>query len=386
MLEIAISVLNLIAIAIAFVAGVKFLRYILKSNTQINRLLFFALICFFLGFLYDSIRLEAFFLLGGVDPTLDKLFFCLKVFLIFVAISFLLRLLFIINRQGGRPLKHELIIRFFYYGMICFFTIFNVYFYEKIPLDSGTLYVFQIHPTTFLILLLTYTPIAVFVIFKTIELSRKINQKTLSKLTLIFGIVITLVVFERLVNITLYSSIFSSLFDSSLYGLLVDSSFVLIILSLVSYNLFFGKLDLLETVSSFFCLKTLYLIKKESGHIFYEHEFRAGASSSALLTDRFLLGGFLYAITQGLELGLGLSGDVDIIQAGKTTILLRHGKYVFGLLFTLEHTPTLEGMVRKFMDRFEQSYSSVLENWPGDLSAIKMEQLNAWTLEIFKRF
>jgi hypothetical protein len=197
---------------------------------------------------------------------------------------------------------------------------------------------------------------------------------------------IILIAFERLANINFYSSVFSSLFHSSLYGLLADSLFILILLSLVSYNLFFGRIDLLETISSFFCLKTLYIIKKESGHVFYEHEFRAGESSSALLTDRFLLGGFLYAITQGLELGLGLSGDIDIIQAGKTTLLLRHGKYVFGLLFTIEYTRTLEEMIRKFMDRFEQSYASVLENWPRDLSAIRMEQLNAWTLEIFKRF
>ncbi|MDD1779250.1 MAG: hypothetical protein LUQ65_13875, partial [Candidatus Helarchaeota archaeon] len=156
---------------------------------------------------------------------------------------------------------------------------------------------------------------------------------------------------------------------------------------LVSYYFFFSRIDLLETISSFFCLKTLYLIKKESGHIFYEHEFRAtGESTSALLADRFLLGGFLYAITQGLELGLGVTGDVDIIQAGKTTILLRHGKFVFGMLFALEYTPTLEAMVRKFLDRFEQTYASVLEKWSGDLSQIKMEQLHAWTLEIFKRF
>ena len=387
MLEIVISLIYLITMTIALLAGTPFMRYVLRSNTQINRLLFFALVCFFVGFMYDSIRLWAFALLGSIDPTVDKLFFCFKVFLIFVAISALLRLMFIMNRQGGRPVKRESIIRLFYYGMICFLTIFNIYFYEEIPLDSGTLYIFQIHPITLLILLVAYVPALIFVIFKTFELSRKINQKTLSKLTLIFGILIILIAFERLANVNFYSSVFSSLFHSSLYGLLADSLFILILLSLVSFNLFFGRIDLLETISSFFCLKTLYLIKKETGHIFYEHEFRAtGESTSALLTDRFLLGGFLYAITQGLELGLGLSGDIDIIQAGKTTILLRHGKFVFGLLFTLEHTPTLEGMVRKFMERFEQAYGSVLENWSGDLSRIKMEQLHAWTLEIFKRF
>lgn len=353
----------------------------------------FALLCFFFGFMYDSIRLGVFFLSGGVDLTsnelfliLDRLFFCIKVFLVFVAISALLRLLFILNRQGGMPVKHESIIRFFYYGAVCFFTVFNIYFHEQIFLEGGPLYIFQIHPITFLILLVMYSPILVFAVFKTIAMSRKINQKTLAKLTLIFGFLIVLIVFERLVNITLYSSIFSSLFDSSLYGLLVDSSLLLVIVFFVTYYRFLGRVDLLETISSFFCLKTLYLIKKESGHIFYEHEFREGEATSALITDRFLLGGFLYAITQGLELGLGLSGDVDIIQAGKTTILLRHGKFVFGLLFTLEYTPTLEIMIRKFMDRFEQTYASVLEHWSGDLSQIKMEELHAWTLEIFKRF
>jgi len=386
MLEIAISVLSLITMAIALIAGIRFTRYVLKSNTQINRLLFFALLCFFYGFMYDSIRLWTYFLSGGINFTLDRLFFGFKVFFLFVAISALLRLIFIMNRQGGRPVKYESIIRLFYYGMTCFFTIFNIYFHEQNFLDSGTFYVFQIHPITIFILLITYIPVLIFVIFKTIELSRKVNQKTLAKLTLTFGILIILLVFERLANITLYSSVFSFLFDSSLYGFLVDSILILILLSLVSYNLFFGRIDLLETVSSFLCLKTLYLIKKETGHIFYEHEFRTGESTSALLTDRFLLGGFLYAITQGLELGLGVSGDVDIIQAGKTIILLRHGKFVFGMLFALEYTPTLEGMVRKFLDRFEQAYASVLENWSGDLSQIKMEQLHAWTLEIFKRF
>ncbi|MDD1779067.1 MAG: hypothetical protein LUQ65_12950, partial [Candidatus Helarchaeota archaeon] len=232
MLEIAISVLNLIAMAIAIVAGIKFTLYLLKSNTQINRLLFLALACFFAGFMYDSIKLWAFFLFGSMDPTLDRLFFTLKVFLIFVAISALLRFMFIMDRQGGRPVKHESIIRFFYYGMVCFFTIFNIYFNEETPLDGGPLSLFQIHPITFLLLLVAYTPVLVFVVFKTIELSRKINQKTLAKLTLIFGILVILIVFERLVNITLYSSIFFPLFDSSLYGLLVDSSFIVILLCL----------------------------------------------------------------------------------------------------------------------------------------------------------
>jgi hypothetical protein len=380
MLEIALSILIVITTIIAFFAAIKFIRYLLKSNNYINRLLFFAFFGFFFGFAYEFLRIISFIFLGDVNSTVDQFFFSFKIMLIFAAISALLEILFIIDRQGGAPVKHESALRYFYLGMLVFITVFNIYFYEKIPLDSGNIYMFQVHPITLLISLFTYTPMFLFVVLRTIKISRKIDDQKLGKLNLIFGTLICVLTFERCVNITLF------LVFPSLIFLLFDVLTIFIILVLVSYYLFFGKIDLLESVSTYFCLKTLYIIKKETGHMFYEHEFRAGASSSALLTDRFLLGGFLYAITQGLELGLGLSGNVDIIQAGKTTILLRHGKFVFGLLFTLEYTQTLEERVRKYMERFEQTYASVLENWTGDLSQIKMEQLNAWTLEIFKKF
>jgi hypothetical protein len=284
------------------------------------------------------------------------------------------------------PINHESAIRYFYYGIAFFLIIFNVYFYEKIWLDGGVIYIFQIHPITFFTILITYGSLLIFVLFKIIKLSHNIYDKNLAHLNLFFGILVSLLTCERYTHLIMYSSTFSFIFGSSLYGLLIDFSIMLIMVLLLYYYLFFGKIDLLESISTYFCLKTLYLIKKDSGHIFYEHEFRADASTASLLADRFLLGGFLYAITQGLELGLGLTGNVDIIQAGKTTLLLRHGKFVFGLLFTLEYTQTLEKMVRTFMDRFEQTYAGVFENWDGDLSPIKMDQLNAWTIEIFKRF
>ncbi|MDD1779248.1 MAG: hypothetical protein LUQ65_13865 [Candidatus Helarchaeota archaeon] len=368
-------------------AGVKFTRYFLKSNTYLNRLLFLAVLCFSFGFIYDFARLVCLIYFGDLNIILDKLGFCLKIFLNCVTISTLLHIFFIITRQGGAPVKYESVVRYFYYGVVGFVTIFNVYFYNVVTLDSGSIYVFQIHPLTMLITLAVYLPLFIFILFRLLKITGKIDDKSLSKLNLFLGSAILILGFERFANTSIYSPGLNFIFGTSLYGLIIDFSVVFVMSILLSYFLFFGKIDLLESTSTYFCLKTLYIIKKESGHVFYEHEFRAtGDSTSALLTDRFLLGGFLYAITQGLELGLGLSGDIDIIQAGKTTILLRHGKHVFGLLFTIEYTHTLEDMIRKFMDRFEQSYASVLENWPGDLSAIKLEQLNAWTLEIFKRF
>jgi len=386
MLEIVLLILIILITLIMFFAGVKFTRYFLKSNTLLNRLLFFAFLCFSFGFGYDFVRIGFLSYFGDILYSLDKLGFCLKIFFNCVTISTLLHIFLIITRQSGVPVKYESAVRYFYYGMVCFLTIFNIYFFDVVTLDSGNIYVFQIHPVTLLISLVAYIPAFIYIIFKIFKIAGKINDKSLAKLNLFFGFSVILLGFERCANNIIYSPIFSFIFGSSLYGLLIDFSIVFVMVIFLSYYLFFGKIDLLESTSTYFCLKTLYIIKKESGHVFYEHEFRAGESSSALLTDRFLLGGFLYAITQGLELGLGLSGDIDIIQAGKTTLLLRHGKYVFGLLFTIEYTRTLEEMIRKFMDRFEQSYASVLENWPRDLSAIRMEQLNAWTLELFKRF
>jgi len=386
MLEIILTILLLTIVIIAILAVIKFTRYFLKSNTTLNRLLLFTFLCFVFGFAYDLARIGFFMLFGGIYSPLDQLCFNLKIFLLFMGVSSLLRIFFILCRQGGMPIHHESAIRYFYYGIAFFLIVFNVYFYEKIALDGGVIYIFQIHPITFFTILITYGLLLIFVIFKIIKLSHKIYDKNLAHLNLFFGILVSLLTCERYTHLIMYSSTFSFIFGSSLYGLLIDFSIMLIMVLLLYYYLFFGKIDLLESISTYFCLKTLYLIKKDSGHIFYEHEFRADASTASLLADRFLLGGFLYAITQGLELGLGLTGNVDIIQAGKTTLLLRHGKFVFGLLFTLEYTQTLEKMVRTFMDRFEQTYAGVFENWDGDLSPIKMDQLNAWTIEIFKRF
>ena len=383
MLETVLLIIMISIMVLILFAGVKFVRYFLKSNTYLNRLLFLAVLCFSFGFIYDFARIGSFIYFGDFNETLDKLGFCLKIFFNCVTISALLHVFFIITRQGGMPVKHESAIRYFYYGVVCLVTIFNIYFYDVVTLDSGNIKVFQISPLTMLICLALYLPLFVHILFRLLKITGKIDDKVLAKFNLFLGSAMIILGFERFANTLIYSPLFSFV---SLYGLVIDFSIVFVMAILLCYFLFFGKIDLLESTSTYFCLKTLYIIKKESGHVFYEHEFRAGESSSSLITDRFLLGGFLYAITQGLELGLGLSGDIDIIQAGKTTILLRHGKYVFGLLFTIEYTRTLEVMIKKFMDRFEQSYASVLENWPGDLSQIKMEQLNVWTQEIFKRF
>ena len=116
----------------------------------------------------------------------------------------------------------------------------------------------------------------------------------------------------------------------------------------------------------------------------FEFDFQKVDYQDPFTPKKVLLGGFIYAINKELKRMLEISRDINTIDVGDSTLLFKHGKYVFGILIVTEYTKLVIEQLNIFVEKFENSYEKELENWTGDLSVTTFEKIQSWVNEIFR--
>ncbi|MFW9929917.1 MAG: hypothetical protein ACFFD1_11035 [Candidatus Thorarchaeota archaeon] len=104
-----------------------------------------------------------------------------------------------------------------------------------------------------------------------------------------------------------------------------------------------------------------------------------------VIQDPGLVAGMVSAITSFIKETTRSQDLLKTIDHGDITIILEYGKRIFGALFIKgNQTTELRTKLKTFVERFEEKYKSVLEDWSGALAHFKEDHL--LVEDIFKEF
>ena len=325
---------------------------------------------------YDCVRI-LFFTYGFLFIIFDRIAFNFKIFLTLFSFSLVAKLVFKYSAYSGHKVEKNLYIRIVYLACVVIFSVLNVYtYYPAYVLDEFGYYSYMVEPNLRYIIYFVYLPLCVLVLTQTGLLLKEVKNKQYRK-ELFFAIIpLALIVLERL-QIMGYSYPGSG----TINRYIIDYLFILIIM--ICLCIFILKYpDFFEAVSSYFSVKSIYLIKK-NGILIYQYDFREEQKEFELTSRQLLIGGFIYTLTSGLKKTFNV-GDIDSINVGDITLIFKYGEHILGILFLSEYTAILEKKLSMFIDIFEFSYQEELKNWKGDVTIYEKGRLTNWITEIFR--
>ncbi|MFX1449691.1 MAG: hypothetical protein ACFFCM_02540 [Promethearchaeota archaeon] len=328
----------------------------------------------FLGFI--RVNMDIFF--GSTRINIDMIGFNLKIFLFFFGTSIFIQIIQIYSKQSGHLTKKDGLINTIYFILIPLISILNAYTFIKTNINEYGFYFCQIHPLVFLLILVIFSPLVPYAIFKVKEFEGEIkNKKTIKQSNLC----ISLLILIEIINIM--GIISYLIFNNSIYILITNLLLLLGSALAFIFILFLKYPYFLTAISTYFSIKSIYIIGSK-GIIIYEFDFQKETTKDILSTTEILLGGFLYIIDSGLVTLFDIKGDIKSITIGNMNLLFTHGKFVFGLILSTEQTSLLLRKLRKFIEKFENTYKNELEDWSGDLTVYNSELIKNWIDEFFR--
>ncbi|NVM29760.1 MAG: hypothetical protein HWN65_13030 [Candidatus Helarchaeota archaeon] len=369
------SVLLLIRLLIPF----------LKQQIAMTRLIIGIYYCYGVGIIWECYRILYYVFTGSADVPFGQLAFLLKCFFMVFLLLLIFQMLSIAARQSGRGLVREKFIRNFYFVAAIIFSVLNGYtLYYSYENEFG-FFTYQIHPMLAIPFVALYSPLLILHIIGAANTIKEITNKTIAKQLSLFSFLLVVIIVERGLILTLYNVLLSSL------AIVIDL-FIILFIIVASLILFTKNLNLLEELSTYFSVRSFYLIWKEGGHLIYGYDFQKEGAPDRLTLDgldpqapdRLLLGGLIYAISEGLEESLKTKGKLTAIKIGDITLILEHGKYVIGILFLTEKTPLAHQKLLTLMERFEHHFQIELERWMGDLTIMSSDTIQNWINELFR--
>ena len=384
MLEILILTLVSITTVSFTIIVVRFLFRFFKYEMQINRLLIVAIGGIEFGILVDCFRISSFLFFGIIEPATDNFFFVIKFFLFWVGLAAMVRVVMILSRQSGHEVKYESILRYSILAGLGTFSLLNLFTHETTPLSginsfsgAGSFYLYQINQGLFIAILIFSFPVLVLLAVQLNKILKEVRDKPLAKQTLLLGLLFVLLVGERYFNLGHY------FIPLSLTTFLIELSIVTFV-SVSALLVFFTNPDFLEALSTYFCVRSIYMIMKKGGQLLFGYDFQKEIQKNVLSPDQLLLGGFVYAVSRGLEMSIQPGATIDTIQVGDMNLIFKHSKYVIGLAFISEDIPLVHFNLLLLMQRFERTYEKELEMWTGDLSAFETDMPKQWIYELFR--
>ncbi len=121
--------------------------------------------------------------------------------------------------------------------------------------------------------------------------------------------------------------------------------------------------ELLVQIGSSFAYKSLYILRN-NGQTIYTYEFEASDELKDDNMIRYLIGGFLYAISHGIKeiIKEEYNTILRTMDFGKLKMQFYYGKKVFGLLFTREANNQIYNKLNNFIDEFEELFEDFIED------------------------
>ncbi|NHI90893.1 MAG: hypothetical protein EAX96_00235 [Candidatus Lokiarchaeota archaeon] len=363
----------------AFIVITYYFTFILKQKQKksLNRIVLLILISLGYGICYESIRLLCFIGLIPYFKIYDIVGNYFVIFLTLYALSCLLKLFLIINRQSGKEIKEGNLIRQIYGIILIVFFGLNVLTYRQSPPAELGFFEFMLDPIIFITLLLTYLPLLIFLSFKSYKLFINVNNEKVKRQLKIGAFFFGTFILERIINLG-----GSIIFPISLLKIILEFNY-LFILEIFAILFIFKEPDFFDNLSCYFSVKSVYILKS-SNEILCGYNFHEEESEIIFSSDQLLLGGFIYAISNGLKMSLKIEGEVDEIEIGDTTLIIKRGKKIFIILFVTELTEKIHDKVEEFIEAFETLYKDELDKSAIDISKFHSENTQKLLFDIFK--
>ncbi len=310
-----------------------------------NRLLTYAFTCFGFVVTYTCIRILFFVFIGEVNMYLDRYFFSLSFFLILLSTSAALKMIFQLTKQSGQKLKYELFVRTFYLVISIVASSINIFFSYSTKPDELGFYMIQVNINLSFVITVLYIPVLFIAYFQTKSIQKRIKDKSFRNQVLIFGILFVMVPVINFIYIASYWILPN-------FTLLTIVYFVFMLgILIIGVMFFFNYPEFLDSFATYFSVKSVFVIK-DGGQMLYGHDF-LDVEKDYFSSKELLMGGFVHAISSGLEVSLNSEEKVKTIDLGKIKLIIKHGKYVFAVLSSSEVTESLNNKLEDFLDRFE---------------------------------
>jgi len=247
-------------------------------------------------------------------------------------------------------------------------------YYTTIPNDFG-FFMFQFNFILYWITFFSYGPVILFVFYGNQKIKKNMKSKKIAFQFSIFTIILLLLIAERTYSLGMPGFLYHSLFMNLDFNTLLDN--VLISIILISFIIFLLKCpDFLEKVGCYFSIKTVFIIRN-SGQLLFEYDFDIGELNDAMTSKNSLIGGFIYAISEGLKelLNLAEKEEINAFKSKDRSLLVKQEKYTIGVLITAEDSLLFHKKLLKFIKEFELLCEKSLKNWTGDISEFKTKEI-----------
>ncbi|NHI94214.1 MAG: hypothetical protein EAX96_17110 [Candidatus Lokiarchaeota archaeon] len=374
-LQIIYLILALINSITTVIASITYFIANRKYQTVVNRLIFFYFVCFGATVGLDSLRFFWISLTGYYVPVFDIVGNYFKIFAILIAFVFIVQLHLQILKNANFKIKGGTFLLYYQGFLAVFLTFYYAFtFYQTISNSFG-FYLFQFDITAHLISIILYCPFIIVIFFANRQVSSKISNKKVILQSNIFTMFSIFLTIERILSLGLPGLLYFW-YDIHLdISIFIDNIFLAIIL--IGFIFFLIKYpDFLESIGSYFSIKSIFIISN-SGQLLYEHNFESCMSYDALSSENSLIGGFIFAISEGMKELLRLEGGEEIhsFSSKNRSVLIRHGRYSFGVLIVTEDSKLFHEKLISFITEFEKSKSSVLANWTGEITNFLSEDI-----------
>ncbi|NHI93088.1 MAG: hypothetical protein EAX96_11345 [Candidatus Lokiarchaeota archaeon] len=374
MIRIVILVLVISAFSISTIIFFRLLLS-LTTKTEINRLLLFLLISIGIILIYTCVRILYFSFFNQFIDMYDRFFFSLSFFILLLNISIAIKMIFEISKQSGNKSKFEDPFRFVYISAAIIFASVNIYTAYQTNADIYGYYLYQINPIVFLAIIIVYTPLFFALPYFIIKIQKSIKNKTIKNK---FNYLCVVFFVLPIINVG-YLGIYLVIPDYNIFNF---TYFTIILIIMTTSSIFFFKNPgILESITTYFCAKSLYVIES-SGQMIYSYNFR-DVNEEYFTSKELLIGGFIHAITSGIELTIESSDKVRFIELGELNLIITHGKYVFGVLFSTENVISLQRKLDTFIERFEKKFASFLHDWDGEVTCFSTSEIHSILDDIF---
>ncbi len=313
---------------------------------------------------------------------LDQVAQIAKIILIFISFTLVMEIHIVLRDYVSNPPKYQRIIRYYLFVLAVVFTGLTIYFSSPTPpplLTPGEFYIFQVDSIIYVITFLFYMPVAIFIFFRKLFYLLSLTNKVVYYKLVFFTLLAIFLIGERGYNLGGYSLVQSVLGLPIKFSLVVDFG-ALMVISVMFLFLVIRYPDLMESISTFFSVKRLYLLKN-NGILLFEYDFEEKKISDGVESDATLIGGFVYAVSEGFKEVLQSDDDINEFTSGNRSVLIQHGNTILGVLIVTEESTLLQKKIVQLIKTFETHYKAELEHWTGEFSLFDPKLVEKW---IFK--
>jgi hypothetical protein len=372
-------VLALVIIVVLILACASFFMLWFRNQTNVNMLVAWYFLCFTVGIVVDCIRVLVIFGLGEHYPDVDMFGYIFKVASTFVAFTLVCGVHLVLSGYVGYEQPHRKRIVYYLIGIAGFFSVAGLYwFFPTTPAPSG-FYMFQFEPILYVATFIAYLPVAALIFFRNTYILQRVTNRGVRIKLMLFTLLSIFLIAERGFSLGGYHLVDWILGIPTEISLLVDLIVLTVISGMFLWILIYFP-GLMESIGTYFSIKKLFILK-DNGLLIFECDFDENRFQDGIESDDTLIGGFVYAISQGFKEVLKSEEEINAFRSGNRSVLIERGKYVFAVLIVTADSSLLHRKLREFISRYELENKGYLENWTGDFSDIRPELIKK---EIFE--